>query len=42
MQNFMDFAGLSPTKGDIFDDAEFGGMLLNLLLLRPPIAAQAA
>ena len=42
LQTLVTIADRSPTKGDFLVEADVQGMLLNLLLLWPPIVAQAA
>lgn len=42
LQNYMILADSSPTKMEILEVDDFQGILLNLMLLWPPIVAQAA
>lgn len=42
LHKFMAMADQCPNSSDILAEDDFQGILLNLLLLRPPVAAQAA
>ena len=42
LQTFMTIADRNPNKGDFMVDDDVQGILLNMLLLWPPIVAQAA